>query len=421
MPRLPRAAWVVLVGDAVSAIGTGLTLPFLIIYFHDVRGIDLALAGFALSMVGFASLVGNPTGGALADRLGARRTLILGTLISAAGAMAIALVREPWHAFLASATVGLGAAIAWPARDSFLATAVTPEQRSSVFGVRHATFNAGLGLGGILAAVVVDLSSPGTFEFIYVADALTFGAFAVLLFFLHEPKRPAPKVDVTKPSGYLALFRDPVFLRLWVLSAVLIAVGYGQFTSFFPAYATGEGGLSAGEVALAVAANTVTVVFAQLLVLRMTEGGRRTRAIVLMAALWAASWTITYVAGQALTGTVAVFVFALAMVVFGIGETLLSPTVPALVNDLAPDEARGRYNGANTLAWTIGFIVGPLVASALLDARLAGVLTITLVGGCVLAAVTALRLERRLGSEVNRVPMPDAVPVRVAEPRAPFH
>ena len=407
VPRLPRAAWVVLGGDTLSAIGSGLTLPFLLVYFHRVRGIDLSVAGFAVSMVGIASLVGNFLGGGLADRIGARATLVLGTLISAVSMVGVALVREPWHAFVAAGSVGMGAAVAWPARDSLLATIVTPKQRSSVFGVRHATFNAGLGIGGVLAAAIVDLSDPSTFELIYNADAASYVVFAGLLLFLVPRGRGAAREagrDGPPNAGYLSLFRDRVFLRIWILSAVLITVGYGQYHSFFPAYATGEGGLSAGALAAVIAANTVTVVGAQLFVLRLIEGRRRTRGIVLMAALWGAAWAVTYAAGETLDGLTAVMTFGVAMVVFGVGETLLSPTIPALVNDLAPDEARGRYNGANTLAWTVGFIAGPVLASNFLDAGLAGPLVGVLLVGCGLSAVIARNLEGALPGDVNVVP-----------------
>ena len=407
IPRLPRAAWVVLGGDTLSAIGSGLTLPFLLVYYHRVRGIDLSVAGFAVSMVGFASLAGNFIGGGLADRIGARATLVLGTLISAVAMVGVALVRAPWHAFLAAGSVGMGAAIAWPARDALLATIVTPKQRSSVFGVRHATFNAGLGIGGVLAAAIVDLSDPSTFALIYNADAVSYVVFAVLLLSLVPSGRRAAGAgerDGSPSGGYLDLFRDRVFLRIWVLSAVLITVGYGQYHSFFPAYATGEGGLSAGSLAVVIAANTITVVAAQLLVLRLIENRRRTRGIVLMAALWGTAWAVTYAGGQMPAGLAAVTTFGVAMVVFAVGETLLSPTIPALVNDLAPDEARGRYNGANTLAWTVGFIAGPVLASNFLDAGLAGPLVGILLLGCGSAAAIALGLERHLSEDVNRVP-----------------
>ena len=406
VPRLPRAAWVVLGGDTLSAIGSGLTLPFLLVYFNRVRDIDLSVAGFAVSMVGFASLAGNFIGGALADRIGARATLVLGTLVSAGAMVGVAMVREPWHAFLAAGSVGMGAAVAWPARDALLATIVTPKQRSSVFGVRHATFNAGLGIGGVIAATIVDLSDASSFELIYNADAASYLVFAALLLFLVPGRRGAGSrpEETAAAGGYLALLRDPVFVRLWVLSAVLITVGYGQYHSFFPAYATGEGGLSAGALAVVIAANTITVVAAQLFVLRLIEGRRRTRGIVLMAVLWGTAWAVTYAGGLVPAGAAAVVTFGVAMTVFAIGETLLSPTIPALVNDLAPDEARGRYNGANTLAWTVGFIAGPVLSSNLLDAGLAGPLVVILLVGCGFAAVTAMSLERHISADMNLVP-----------------
>lgn len=416
MPRLPHAAWVILGGDTLSAIGSGLTLPFLLVYLSRVRGIELAVAGFAVSMIGFASLVGNPTGGALADRIGPRRALILGAVVSAFGVGGVAFVRDPWHAFVAAAAMGFGAAVAWPARDSFLAIAVTPEQRSSVFGVRHATFNAGLGIGGVAAAMLVDLSSASTFEFIYIADAATFLTFAVLLLFVSDPSRGSESVSTAPRGNYLSLFRDPVFMRVWLLSAILITVGYGQYTSFFPAYATREGGLSAGSLAAVVAANTITVVLAQLVTLRLMEGHRRTRGIVLMAILWGATWAITYAAGEVLSATAAVAAFAVAMIIFALGETLLSPTIPALVNDLAPDGARGRYNGATTLAWTTGFILGPIIAGVFLQARMAGALAGALIAGCGVAALVAFELERHLKGSVNLVPVAYDQRVEVSPP-----
>ena len=77
--------------------------------------------------------------------------------------------------------------------------------------------------------------------------------------------------------------------------------------------------------------------------------------------LWALCWGITLAGGRLGGGATAVAVFALAMVVFAIGETLLSPTLAPMVNDLAPDELRGRYNGVSTLAWTTGYMAGPVL------------------------------------------------------------
>jgi MFS family permease len=126
-------------------------------------------------------------------------------------------------------------------------------------------------------------------------------------------------------------------------------------------------------------------------------GHRRTRGLALSALLVAAAWlmSLAAVSWPAL--------FIVAMVVFGLGETLLSPTVPAIVNDLAPDRLRGRYNGAYGLAWTVGFIAGPPVAGLALAARHGHALFVGFVVLLGIAAFGAIRLERHLPAQMNRV------------------
>lgn len=402
VPRLPRAAWILLAGDALSAVGSGLTLPFLLVYLSRVRGIDLGLAGLAVSTVAIAGLLGNPAAGSLSDRFGARRTLVLGLLIAAAGALSVALVREPWHAFGASALVGLGVAVIWPAQDSLLATLVRLDQRSSAFGVRHATMNAGFGVGGLTAALLVDLESAASFELVYVLDALSFLAFVPVVLRLPSP-RPNDEPATGAVGGYGEVVRDRLFRGLWALMALLVVAGYAQYHAAFPAFATGAGGLSAAALSIAFAANTFGVVGFQLFVLKRMAGRRRSRGVVLACAAWAAAWSITLVAGGLGGGSAAVATFALVAVLLALGETLIAPAMPPLVNDVAPERLRGRYNGAFTLAWTCGFVVGPLIAAPTLAAGFADALFVGLVVACGIAAVGAFRLERRIPAEANVV------------------
>lgn len=59
-------------------------------------------------------------------------------------------------------------------------------------------------------------------------------------------------------------------------------------------------------------------------------------------------------------------ILVVAAAVFAVGGTLFSPVPPTLVNDIAPQSSRGRYNGAHMLAWTGGFTVGAAATSTLL-------------------------------------------------------
>ena len=80
------------------------------------------------------------------------------------------------------------------------------------------------------------------------------------------------------------------------------------------------------------------------------RGRRRTRVLAVMAVLWAAAWLLLG-AGALAPGSALAIIGLLGFgIVFGIGETLLQPTLPAINNDLAADHLRGRYNALHRAA-----------------------------------------------------------------------
>ena len=86
-------------GTAVNYFGTGLVLPFEIIYLHQARGFPTATAGLVLAAVMGTAAVVTPLSGALLDRFRAKPILITGNLASALGYAGFAFVDRPWHAF----------------------------------------------------------------------------------------------------------------------------------------------------------------------------------------------------------------------------------------------------------------------------------------------------------------------------------
>jgi Major Facilitator Superfamily len=89
------------------------------------------------------------------------------------------------------------------------------------------------------------------------------------------------------------------------------------------------------------------------------------------------------------SGIAAETAFAATMAIFTLGECLLSPTLPAVINDLAPPGAVGRYNGARHLAFTTGFLLGP-TGRAALGAGWGASLFAVLAAVCAAAAAAAL-------------------------------
>ena len=70
---------------AIQTLGRGLTLPFTLIYLHEVRGFDLGLSGTLMALIAIVGLLVTGPAGALTDRFGARSVLLTGIVAMIAG------------------------------------------------------------------------------------------------------------------------------------------------------------------------------------------------------------------------------------------------------------------------------------------------------------------------------------------------
>jgi MFS family permease len=391
---------------AIQTLGRGLTLPFTVIYLHEVRGIELGLSGLLMSLIAVFALVVTGPAGSLTDRLGARVMLLLATASQAVGCVVLAFATTPAAVALAFLFIGFNFGIAWPAFNALIAAVVSGPARQQYFGINFALVNLGIGLGGVIGGIVVDVDRPETFTAIFLADA---ASMLVPIALLLGPLRrvhgraEAPEHASDEPGSYLAILRQPSVLWLTLLTFVATFVGYGQMEAGMPAFARGVAEVSTGVVGFAFAVNTAVIVGLQFFVLGRISGRRRTRVFMVMSALWAVSWVVLGLAGLvpgSVAASAAVLVF---MGLFALGETMLQPTVPAITNDLAPDHLRGRYNAISAGAFQGGTILGPVVAGVLLQHRLAAAYIAMLVAGCAGMMWLALLLERRITLEVNGV------------------
>ncbi|NHI19659.1 MFS transporter [Phycicoccus endophyticus] len=410
---LPRPGRWLLSTTAVSTLGRGMTLPFTVIYLHEVRGVDLDVAGLLMGLIAAVALVVTAPVGILTDRLGARPVVVAGLLAQVLGAAVLAFATT-MPAFVTAVTLlGVSFGVGWPAFNAMIAGLVEGRLRTQYFGVNFALVNLGIGVGGVLSGFLTDVQRPGTFTAIFLADAVcVLVPVAVLLGPLrHVASRPPP--DPGGGSGgtgsYLVVLRRPAVWWVTALTFLSSFVGYGQMEAGFPAFARQVSEVSTRTIGFAFAANTAVIVLLQFLVLRRIDGRRRTRVFLVLVALWALAWSLLGATGL-VAGTAAAAVGVVVFhVVFGLGETLLQPTVPAIVNDLADDRDRGRYNAVSAMAFQVGAVTAPVAAGALLERHLGGVFVAVLLGCLVGVALLALALERTVTPEVNGVHGPPPV------------
>ena len=379
-----------------------MTLPIVIVFLHDGRGLSLASAGLVLAAAGAAGFVGTVAAGVTADRFGAGRTTIAGLVLSGAGTAGFLVVHSLGVAVLMASLQGAGFAITWVGMFPLLIRAVDDRSREDVLGVTYGAINLGLGVGSLTAGTILAVS-PDAFDVLFVVDAASYALFAALLISLGELRgEPRERAVAAGVAAYGPIVRDTRLLAATAINFLLVVAGYSQITSAFPAWATGPADVSRSVVGFAFAANTWAIVVAQLVVLRLVRDWRRTRAVAVTGLVFGVSWLVVLAAGEASSRTLAAAGLIAGLAVFGVGETFLSPSLPGIVNRLTGDETRGRYVAFYGLSWQAGPMIGPLIAGAALGAGRGTALFVGLAAACALAAPAALVFERNLPDAVNR-------------------
>jgi predicted MFS family arabinose efflux permease len=388
-------------GGLVNAFGNGITYPFVVIYLHNVRGFSLGMAGLVLAANGAVSLLASPLAGWLSDRIGGRLTLAGALVLMAAGIASFPFVREPSHAFLAMAVVGAGNGSFWPSQSTLLAGLAPEARRHAAYALQRVSRNLGIGLGGLTGGLIATTSDPTSFTILFSIDAATFLGFIAVLPFVPDPVLP-PVEEGVRPGRYRDVLRDRLLLGIVGLNVVFVSAGYAQI-ELLPAFAKNEAHVSERGIGVIFLVNTLVIVFAQLPIARALEGRRRMPALALMTVLWATAWMIVLMGGATLEAIAAASVFALAGLVFGLGECFHGPTQGALVADLAPPRLRGRYMALSTISWEIGFVIGPATGGFVLDREPLALWPLA-AGVCLLAGVGALALERGIPPGLRLTP-----------------
>lgn len=403
---LPREGRLLLSVVAFEFIGTGLVLPFWVVYLHEVRHFSLSDAGLLLGVPPLAGFLAVGPGGTLIDRYGGRRMLVCSLLAMIAGQVVMAFAVTELLAAIGLALSGLAFGISWPGFQTMIAAVVPSAIRQRYFGVNFTLLNLGIGIGGILGGLFVDVARPVTFQAVYLLDAVTY---LPSLYLLLVPLRHVTGIAHHDDDGedfgkvsYLAVLRRPAVMSLTTLTFLSAFVGYAQLNTGMPAFARVVGQVSTRGLGFAFAANTLVIVLLQLVVLGRIEGHRRTRVVALMSVIWAASWALLGGAGLVAGTFGATMLVAACASVFALGETLMQPTIPAIVNDLAPDRLRGRYNALSSASFQLAAIVAPPISGWLIGRHLGSVYIGSLVVGSIVVGVMAVgRLEAQLPDQAN--------------------
>jgi MFS family permease len=400
--RLSAKTRLFLSGNTVSMFGTGMVLPWMIIYFHEARGIALPVVGVLMAAGAATGLVVGLACGALMDRLGARPVLSMILLGQVVDAMALAWA----HDTLTAAPAVLLYGATWTPMIASISTMLNgltgePALQQRAFAVNFATQNMALGIGAAVAGVVVKTHHPGTFQVLFLANGLSSLLFVVVLRALPNLRRTKAVGETRIGYRYVLSHRG---LRLMILASLLLGfIGPGSFDTGVPAFSSLAAHVSFHAIALSFTVNTGVIVAIQMFVLRVVRRHRRSAALAATGLIFAVSWALLGFA-EVVDGPGWRVVILFAFVsLFAVGETILAPTRNPLINALADDRIRGRANSISSLSASIAMIVSPAIVTSLLGAHLGGVWIALLCLSSLGVVIIAVRLRGTLTVEQDLV------------------
>ncbi len=400
-PRV-RGHGAFVVAFLIDAFGTGLYAPFSLLYFHTVVGLPIPAIGGALTVATVATLPLTPLTGTLAARVGARRLVVASQLLQALGFLGYLAVRDLPALLGTAVLVTAGARMFYAASTTLIAEVAGSAERDRWYGFVGATQNVGLGVGALLAGVVVAVNGAVGYRVLIAANAFSFIAAAALLHWYGEkPQYPHVASAAARTSGYRAVLADRAFLGV-VLCNVAFALCALTETIGLPIYATEAVGAPKVVVGALFAFNTALVIGTQTVLVRRLEPHRRTRILAVASVAWAVGYGLFVVALALPRAVVLPFLFV-AVAVYAGGSLLHAPTATALAAASGPARLRGHYLAAYEFSWGIAAALAPALFGGFYALGPAWP-WVVVAGLALVAGLGMIRLERHLPTQAVRTP-----------------
>ncbi|TGA87559.1 MFS transporter [Streptomyces palmae] len=354
---MPRSVWLLLVARMINRLGA-FSLSFLTVLISTSHGADEATAGLVAAAFGIATIPSRLAGGRLADRLGRRRTIVLGMAGCALAQLGIAAADSLTAVVVFAVLLGLVFELYEPPSQAMIADAVGATERVRAFGL----LNAALAAGGMGAGLLATALGRWDLRWLFVADALSCLLCAILIHAVLPADRPdrigrqrddAPEQTAIRPWRDRALLAQLAFGTGYALVSL-------QTTMSLP-LALAHRGLQPADAGLLFTVSALTIVSAQPALRQRHLAALSAPAALALGYGLVGAGLLGYAAAHTLPACV------LATVVWSAGDLLVLARAYARVTDLAPPDAIGRYLAVYGVSWGIATVAAPLAGTQILQ------------------------------------------------------
>ena len=340
--------------------------------------LGLALAAYAIPIM----LVSIPTG-RLADRIGRRPLLLGGLALTGVGSLLIAFTDSLGVLLLGRAVQGFGSTASWVAALALVSDLARPGRKGEAIGFALAANSfgaiAGPALGGI-AGGSISFAAP-----FLAVTAIAGGMLAAGLVVL--PRVPVPSAGAAPERRVAEALLQPR-AAVPALAAVAGAAFIGMIDFTLPLDLDRRLGATATAIGLLFALAAALDAIAS--PLAGGAGDRRGRRPIVLAGA-----ALVALSGLLMAGLATLAGAAAALIVFGLGQSILfAGAVPWLEESFGELDRGLAYGGLN-LVFAIGYTTGPLVGGWLLETAGADVVYVLMTGVAGAGAIVLALASRR--------------------------
>jgi MFS family permease len=339
--------------------------------------------GWLFGVTTMVGLVLRPQVGGWTDRYGARAVMVPGAVALVATMLALTRAGRPFTVIALMVGLGIGNALISTTGSIVVANESPPDRRGESLSLFYVFSSAGVALGPPIGFALA--GAGGMRLNLAVVLALSVVALALVALVRTAPGNPGAPGGLGRPWSPHAV---PASIVL-----IIVTTGHATVYAFLPMHA-GAAGL--GSAAWFFPLMSGFTIACRLLLRRASDRFGRLPvllpAIALLAggnaALAATPTPLSLIAGAALLGC---------------GNSMLYPTLVALVVDRAPVVERGRAIGTLSGAWDVGVAIGSPLIALLVQERgyaagfLASALTTSL-GLAILVAIERRRQHHRIAT-----------------------
>jgi MFS family permease len=163
-----RQFWIVNMISLIFLFGVQTVLVHIVAHATDI-GISAAAAAVILSVVGFASIVGNVGLGSFGDRFGNRSILVIIFILISLAFFWLIVSSEIWMLYLFAAVYGLGYGGFMTVQSPLVAELFGLKSHGAIFGLIMFATNIGGALGSFFGGFIFDISNSYSWAFIVCA------------------------------------------------------------------------------------------------------------------------------------------------------------------------------------------------------------------------------------------------------------